>query len=1200
MASIVSETQFKLIEDERDVMIKDDGSKERCLKADELWRVIDYYFGSAGLVSHQLKSFDWFMTYALQSVVDQHYDLVIHLASQSYDSEEERKCYIFSFRQVSVSRPTVVDMDGTEAAMFPQMARLRNLSYSSNITIDLVQEEYVYTNESGVDSMNHADDVRQAAELVHTETYSRIPLCKLPIMIRSEYCWLSKGGQLADTGRGECQYDQGGYFIINGMERCLVAQERMANNFVYTFKMAEYSRNLWCTEIRSQQEGRQSTVPARVFLKRASQGANASQMFTVELSSTRVEIPITILFRALGCGSDSDIVNRVVLGKKDKRLLDLLKPSIEIGQFYPTKDLCLDYIAKRGPTIGDGRTQRLAYAKNMLAREFLPHIGIDDSSNPEKAWFLGYMVRRICLCETGRLAPDDRDHMGKKRIDVSGHLLSSSFGTLFRKMCKTFRRSIQVKIDQGRSFDVDGLVRQSSQITSGIMYEMATGNWARRNDGTSARTGVSQVLNRLTYMSALSHLRRLNTPLGRDGKLAKPRQLHNTTWGFICPAETPEGQAVGLVKNMALMCEISVGGRGSEIIASCLEEMGMMSLSECMPEFVHKHYKVFLNGKWAGVLDDGVNTVEVLRDLRRHNELSLDTSIIMDITSKEIKIFSDSGRVLRPLLVVDNQNLVLTREILEEIDDKVDKEGVDGWNELLSSGVIELLDPEEEEASMIAMTPDDLTKSVPYCTTYTHSEIHPSMILGVCASVIPFPDHNQSPRNVYQSAMGKQAMGIYATNFQTRLDTSSNVLFYPQKPLVKTTPMDYFNFNEMPSGVNCVVAIMTYTGYNQEDSLIMSQSAIDRGMFRSMFVRAYAAEEKLMGSCTIQKFERPDPYLTLGLRRGDYSKLDVDGIIEPGSRVVGDDVLIGRTTPIQDESIDMRQVLTGKTAQDCSITVRATEAGAVDQVAVTVNTRGQKMVKVRLRSLRIPQIGDKFASRHGQKGTIGLVMPQEDLPFSADGITPDIIMNPHAIPSRMTIGHLIECLLGKLGAIAGFQGDSTPFKDKSSVWEVSKMLHGYGYERFGNEKLYSGFTGKPMTASVFFGPTYYQRLKHMVDDKIHSRARGPVTMLTRQPLEGRSRDGGLRFGEMERDCMISHGAACMLKERLFISSDAYRVHICKDCSAFGETNANLEQFYCRACNSSTSISQVFLPYACKLLIQELSAMHIQMKLVLRD
>jgi len=1171
-------------------------SNDSVLKADDLWKVIDYYFNHNGLVSHQLESFDWFMTFALQAIVSEHYDLVVHLSAQSYDSDEERKCYIFSFRQVSVSRPTIEDMDGSETAMFPQAARLRNLSYSSNITIDLIQEEYVYSNESGCESLNHADEVRAVAELVHTETYLRIPLCKLPIMIRSEYCWLSKGSQIADTSRGECEYDQGGYFIINGMERCLVAQERMANNFVYTFKMPEYSRNLWCAEIRSQQQGRQSTVPSRVFLKRASQGANASQIFMVELATSRAEIPLTILFRALGCGSDSDIVHRIIGRKPDKRIMTILKPTIEIGQFYPTRDLCLDYIAKRGSTVGDGRGQRLAYAKNLLTRDFLPHIGTTEDENADKAWFLGYMVRRVCLCEAGRLAPDDRDHMGKKRIDVSGHLLSSSFGTLFRKMCKSFRRSIQLKIDQGRPFDVASLVRQSSQITSGIMYEMATGNWARRTDGTSARTGVSQVLNRLTYMSALSHLRRLNTPLGREGKVAKPRQLHNTTWGFICPSETPEGQAVGLVKNMALMCQISVGGRRSESLITCLEEMGMMSLSECPASFIQQHYKVFVNGKWQGMVVEGLQTVDVLRDLRRHNELALDTSIVLDIPSKEIKLFTDSGRVLRPLLVVDQQKIVLTREILESCVKTVEEEGADGWSALLSCGVIELVDPEEEETCMIAMSPKDLTLRVPYCTTYTHSEIHPSMILGVCASVIPFPDHNQSPRNVYQSAMGKQAMGMYATNFRYRMDTTAHVLFYPQRPLVATCAMQYFKFHEMPAGINCIVAIMSYTGYNQEDSLIFNQSSIDRGLFRSFFFRSYTTEEKFFGTqCTV-KIEKPDPAMTVGMRRGDYSKLDVDGIVEPGSRVLGDDVIVGKTSPLDPQDLINKD--NTKTCRDQSVIVRAAENGVIDDVILTVNNRGYRFIKIRLRSVRIPQIGDKFASRHGQKGTMGITYNEIDMPFSCYGIKPDIVMNPHAVPSRMTIGHLVECLLGKKACLKGYWGDATPFNQSMDVTALGQEMHDWGWQRHGNERLMSGYTGKQLPAIIFFGPTYYQRLKHMVDDKIHSRARGPVTMLTRQPLEGRSRDGGLRFGEMERDCMISHGSALMLKERLFFLSDAYRIHVCDTCSAMAETNPDLEQYHCRVCNVNSSISQVFVPYACKLMMQELQSMHIHMKLVL--
>eukprot|EP00915_Cephaloidophora_sp_WS-2016_P003341 GHVH01004475.1.p1 GENE.GHVH01004475.1~~GHVH01004475.1.p1 ORF type:complete len:1200 (+),score=163.41 GHVH01004475.1:100-3699(+) len=1174
------------------------------ISGDDSWAVIDMYFKEAGLVSHQLLSFNWFMSISLQQIVDQHQALVIHPSAQ-YQSDDEHIVYVFTFQQVSVTRPTEEGADGSETPMYPQKARIRNLTYASNVTVNLLQENF-RVNDDNLRDVYDASVIRTHCDLVATETYNRIPIGKVPIMVRSKFCWLNKesemspdDGPLALTRRGECHYDQGGYFIINGMERCLVGQERMANNFVYTFKKTGVSKYSWIADLRSQQDGRQATSPCRVMLRRPGVNSVEGSQFVVELPGIRQEIPLVILLRALGCTSDEQIVNRVVYDTNDRSMLTVLKPSLATGGCYPTQEVCLDFIARRGATIGDGKRARLSYARRLLQRGFLQHVGVHAGVEMDKAWFLGYMVNRICLGHLGRIPSDCRDHMGKKRIDISGQLLSSSFGSLFWKMTKTFRRAIQTKIDTGRFFDVSNMIRTCSQITTGLAYEMATGNWARQKDGTTSRTGVSQVLNRLTYMSAMSHLRRLNTPLGRDGKLAKPRQLHNTTWGMICPAETPEGQAVGLVKNMSLMCEISVGtGTGS--LVECLDELGLMRLNEIHPSQMMKYYKVFMNGKWIGVVEQGSKMVSVIRDLRRYNELPHEISVIQDIAGREIRMFSDSGRVMRPLFVVQQNNeIACTKGILRDCLE-VDDDGNVGWSALRTRGVIEFLDPEEEETAMIATFVQDLQTRKSYCGTFTHCEIHPSMILGVCASVIPFPDHNQSPRNVYQSAMGKQAMGIYATNYGTRLDTSSNVLFYPQKPLVMTKPMRYFQFNEMPSGINCMVAIMCYTGYNQEDSLILSQSAIDRGLFRSVFIRCYSAEEKQLGTTMLQVFARPDPADTIGLRRGDYSKLDSDGLIEPGSRVTGDDVIIGKVTPVAHNPSEIAKLHSAdKSKQDCSVTVRSTENGAVDQVVLTINKRGQKLVKVRMRSLRIPQIGDKFASRHGQKGTIGLVLGQEDLPFNRDGICPDIIMNPHAIPSRMTIGHLIECLLGKLGAIAGFQGDSTPFCDQS-VWSIAEALHKQGYQRYGNERLTSGFTGVPLDAPIFFGPTYYQRLKHMVDDKIHSRARGPVTMLTRQPLEGRGRDGGLRFGEMERDCMISHGAASMLKERLFYMSDAYRLHICEKCSAISEVNPELEEYHCRVCSSSAAISQVFLPYACKLLIQELLAMHIHMKLTLTD
>ena len=498
---------------------------------------------------------------------------------------------------------------------------------------------------------------------------------------------------------------------------------------------------------------------------------------------------------------------------------------------------------------------------------------------------------------------------------------------------------------------------------------------------------------------------------------------------------------------------------------------------------------------------------------------------------------------------------------------------------------------------MIAMSLSDLRPDNTMYQ-YTHCEIHPSMILGICASIIPFPDHNQSPRNTYQSAMGKQAMGVYITNYQLRMDTLAHVLYYPQKPLGITRSMEYLHFRELPSGINATVAIACYSGYNQEDSVIMNQSSIDRGFFRSVFYRSYKDEERKMfgqpeGKDDSERFEKPNPEVCEGMRKSDYSKLDDDGLVLPGTRVSGDDIIIGKTAPIDPTKDDSKMDASQGRFQrrDSSTALRSSEAGYVDQVMLTTNQDGRKFVKVRVRSVRIPQIGDKFASRHGQKGTIGLTMRQEDMPFSEQGITPDIVVNPHAIPSRMTIGHLVECLLSKVSALTGDEGDATPFTSVT-VDEISKLLMNFGYQKRGFETMFNGHTGRKLESSIFLGPTYYQRLKHMVDDKIHARARGPVALLTRQPMEGRARDGGLRFGEMERDCMISHGVASVLKEKLMDASDAFRVHVCDMCGLIAIANLNKGTFECRGCKNKTKISQVFLPYACKLLFQELMSMQI--------
>lgn len=1218
-------------QEEDDPYLYDDDSQS--ITPEDCWLVISSFFQEKGLVSQQLDSFDEFIETTIQELVWEDSHLVLDQPAQhTSDDDHENRRYEISFGKIYISKPTQTEGDGTTHPMFPQEARLRNLTYSSPLYVDMTKR--VYKSDDNNREETELEWIEE--EVLGENPDTKVYLGKVPIMLRSKFCMLRDLAEHEFYELKECPYDMGGYFIINGSEKVLIAQERSAANIVQVFKKSAPSPISHVAEIRSALEkGSRLISSLQIKLYGRDDKGVTGRTIKATLPYIKEDIPIVIVFRALGIVPDGDILEHICYDANDWQMLEMLKPCVEEGFVIQQEEVALDFIGRRG-VLGIRREKRIQYARDILTKELLPNITQEAGFATRKAFFLGYMVNRLLLCALERKEPDDRDHFGKKRLDLAGPLLANLFRILFRKLTRDIYTYMQRCVENDKEFNLT-LAVNSQTITDGLRYSLATGNWGEQKKSMSSRAGVSQVLNRYTYSSTLSHLRRTNTPIGRDGKLAKPRQLHNTHWGLVCPAETPEGQACGLVKNLSLMSCISVG-TSSDPILVFLEEWGMGTLEDFSPATSPDSTRIFVNGVWVGVHNEPATLVEIIRTLRRKGDIPPEVSIIRDIREKEFKIFTDAGRVYRPLFIVDDDEnsstkgqLKLTKEHIHKLMraeyneyDEYDTENNYGWSSLVNDGVIEYVDAEEEETIMIAMTPEDLDTSRSELSeteqkqlqvhaqeldpakrikptfstshTYTHCEIHPSMILGVAASIIPFPDHNQSPRNTYQSAMGKQAMGVFLTNYSVRMDTMANVLYYPQKPLATTRSMEYLKFRELPAGQNAIVAIACYSGYNQEDSMIMNQSSIDRGLFRSLFFRSYMDLEKRQGMKALETFEKPSRSDTLRLKHGTYEKLDDDGLITPGVRVSGEDIIIGKTTPIPPDAEELGQRTQYHTKRDASTPLRSTESGIVDQVLLTTNGDGAKFVKVRMRTTKVPQIGDKFASRHGQKGTVGITYRHEDMPFTSQGIVPDLIINPHAIPSRMTVAHLIECLLSKVSSLSGLEGDASPFTDVTAE-EVSKLLRQHGYQSRGFEVMYNGHTGKKLMAQVFFGPTYYQRLRHMVDDKIHARARGPVQILTRQPVEGRSRDGGLRFGEMERDCMIAHGAAGFLKERLMEASDAFRVHVCGICGLMSViANLKKNQFECRSCKNKTNIYQIHIPYAAKLLFQELMAMNITPRL----
>ena len=1109
------------------------------MNTDQTWGIVkDWIQGKDGLVHHQIESFNNFVSDGIRDIIDNENTISVNHDAYSYTVK---------FSNPYISQPSIIEADRSLRPILPRDCRLRDLTYESPVFVDI--------NESVTNGAT-----QRTSKVMH----KRVLIAKIPIMLRSSLCHLSGMNSQERIKSGECTWDRGGYFIIKGNERVLISQMRGIYNRIMVMKSKKTSKNLYSAEMRSI-----SGCTAHSVLVSCSITKDADSL-VVSLPYIKDAIPfITVMTVMLGHVPQNLLASIFPGGigawgiagddfarREIEHLIhNQIREQSLIGGFEES----LDYIGSRSlyAVRKDGRTD---YAFQVVRRELFPHIL---KSDPEegKVKLLSSFARKLLLTYIGKRAIDDRDDFELKRIDSPGQLCTDLFRTLFKR----FSNSIILYIEKKkiRSPDAVSFITRLSLITKGMLYCFQTGNWGVRK-GNYIRQGVSQVLSRLTFGATLSHLRRIAIPAAKEGRNSKMRQIHGSQIMFVCNVESPEGQGCGVVLNLSLLTTISTSVPNHLIVDEVNRAVRL-----CSDGTGSVNYPILLNGTWMGETKNPRRLVQYLNALSPVCKIPKGVSVVFDSFDCEIRICSDAGRLIRPILH--------TKKLEEFM--KTNSEIVT-WEYAESRGIIQWIDNAQAAQAQISFGETAPLKN----STYT--EIHPSLMMGVMGNMIPFPDHSQAPRNAFQASMGKQAMSMFALNLHQRADTCVHVLDYVQRPLVSTKAADIMGFSDMPSGINAIVAIAAYTGMNQEDSVIINQSAIERGLFRATTYKAHTAEEKKEGSYQYYKLGRiPHEFRKSGL---DYSKLDENGVIrlrnESGSavRVDRDTVLVGKLF-IQ-SSKNSTQICT-----DCSVVAKKGEDGFVDRVETSTTPDGYRMVKVIVRKSRIPEIGDKCASRSAQKATIGMVYRQEDMPFTSTGMVPDMIINPHAMPSRMTINQLLECALGKTCLSKGTFGDCTAFNSPDIARKVAAELQRLGYDDC-TEQLYNGFTGEPLDAKIMIGPTYYQRLKHLVSDKMHARACGMVTTLTRQPPEGRSRNGGLRVGEMETWSQLAAGCSRFLKERLFDCSDAYEVNICKKCG----TIANNPKL-CAACKTD-EVKRVNLPYSSKLLFQELQCVGIKLKL----
>ncbi|CRG95941.1 DNA-directed RNA polymerase III subunit, putative [Plasmodium gallinaceum] len=1181
----------------------------------EKWKLLPAYLKVKGLVKQHIESYNYFIKREIKTIMNATTNKIIK-------SDIDEHFYV-EFLDINVGTPSIEE-NMIETNLTPQICRQRDLTYSAPIYVDV---EYVKGNS--------------------IITKNNVEIGRLPVMLRSDICVLNNKNEEELMKLGECPYDPGGYFIVKGTERVLLMQEQLSKNRIIVEMDIKHNICATITSTTAESKSRCAIVYKnnKLYLKH---------------NSFIDDIGVCIILRAMGYESDQEIFQMV--GSQGKYLNGILLSLYELyTENIKTNLDALLYIGKKiRPRLlakGFFSSMKEKQVKNekdiieegldFLSRVLLSHIQQKSKYDfRNKARCICLMIRRVLDSANNKNEIDDKDYYGNKRLELAGQLISLLFEDLYKRFYFTLKKQIDQTLSKYMQSNYNSKLKNNGNIndnypdvfrnlpkdiiTRGMQTAISTGNWNIKRFKME-KSGVSQVLSRLSFIACIGMMTRLNSQFEKGRKVSGPRALQPSQWGVLCPCDTPEGESCGLVKNLALMTHVTNDNENNENLIEILYTLGVEDSDSLTGEEIYKEgvFFVILNGIFLGVHKRPKKFMKRIRYLRRYGKIGQFVSIYDNFLHNAIYISTDGGRLCRPLIIVENGKSKLLPEHIKSLEN-----GKINFFDLLKSSVIEWIDVNEQNNLLIALNESDISSST------THLEIDPLTILGVVAGLIPYPNHNQSPRNTYQCAMGKQAIGAIGYNQFVRCDTLLYLLVYPQKPLVKSKTIEFINFEKLPAGQNAIVAVMSFCGYDIEDAIVMNKSSIDRGFGRCMSLRKHSVELKkyFNGSSdivlpsplvinklqqqklvqqqqlennnnnvpskienikensgkTISNINKDDLKNSTNKDIKKYHSLDMDGVASIGYLLKEGQVYVNKFSPknIKDHvkdigKIDINDFKLNETKY------KSVYPSYIDKIIFTENSEGLKIYKIIMRQTRLPELGDKFSSRHGQKGVVGLLVNQEDMPFTESGICPDLIMNPHGFPSRMTVGKLLELVSSKSAVMDGefkygsiFSG--TPFE------EVAKILFKYGFNCSSKELLYSGLTGEPLETYIFMGPIYYQKLKHMVQDKIHARARGPRQLLTRQPTEGRSKEGGLRLGEMERDCLIAYGVSNLLLERLMLSSDVCDVYICEDCGMMGY------DLYCTFCKKCDKNVVVKMPYACKLLFQELQTMNVFPRIIVKE